>query len=167
MSNGTIETIPVDGTTARTANFDEYAMPIGMQGSGDLPHRGWRGAFELPFLEFFREQPPAAIYPSLYAEWMSEAAKRFGIPLLALAHALFAIGLVLSIGSSTGRAPTAAMATIVVAPVVHVTILLCAETLVRNDPRLVWAVGLAILLEFAVAAILIVRQNANFKLARE
>jgi lipopolysaccharide export system permease protein len=167
MSNGTIETIPADGAAARTANFDEYAMPIGMQGSGDLPQRGWRGAFELPFLEFFRKQPPAAIYPSLYAEWMSEAAKRFGIPLLALAHALFAIGLVLSIGSSTGRAPTAAMTTILVAPVVHVTILLCAETLVRNDPHLVWVVGLAILLEFGAAAFLIERQNANFKLAQE
>lgn len=164
MSNGSIETIPSDGTAVRTANFEEYAMPVGMQGSAGLPQRGWRGAFELPFLEFFREQPSPAIYPRLYAEWMSEAAKRFGIPVLAIAHALFAIGLVLSIGSASGRAPGAAMATMLAAPIAHVVILVCAETLVRKDPNLVWLIAVAIALEFAAAAILIERQNMNFTL---
>jgi lipopolysaccharide export system permease protein len=166
MSNGSIETIPADGTAVRTANFDEYAMPIGMQGSSGLPQRSWRGAFELRAHEFFREQPSPVMLPGLYAEWMSEAAKRFGVPPLALAHALFAIALVLTIGSTSGRAPTMAMATMLAAPVLHVTILLCAETLVRKDPNFIWLVGLAIAVEFAAAALLISRQSANFRLAR-
>jgi lipopolysaccharide export system permease protein len=168
MSNGSIETIPADGTTIRTANFDEYAMPIGMQGSGGLPQRGWRGVFELRFWEFLREQPAYdRLYPTFFAEWMSEAAKRFGVPLLALAHALFAIGLVLTVGSTSGRAPTAAMATMLAPPVIHVTILVCAETLVRKDPHFIWLVGLAIITELAAAAILITRQTANFALAED
>lgn len=167
MSNGSIETIPADGMSVRTANFEEYAMPVAMQGSGSLPQRGWRGAFELRFLEFFREKPSPIIYPRLYAEWMSEGAKRFGIPLLALTHALFAIGLVLTIGSASGRARSAAMATLLAPPLIHVVILISAETLVRKDPHLVWLFALAIVAEFAAAIVLIARQNANFALASD
>jgi lipopolysaccharide export system permease protein len=165
MSKGSIETIPADGTTARSANFDEYAMPIGMQGSAGLPQRSWRGPFELSLLEFFRERPSAKMSPGPYAEWMSEGAKRFGVPALALGHALLAIGLVLSLGSATGRAPAGVlMAAVVAAPAVHIAILVGAETLVRKDPRLVWVVGAAILAELAAAIFLIAQQNANFSL---
>ena len=103
LSNGSIETLPADGSTIRTAHFDEYAMPIGMQGSGGLPQRGWRGVFELPLSEFFKQQPMSSLYPQLFNDWMSEAAKRFGIPLLALTHALLAIGLVLAIIAGCGN----------------------------------------------------------------
>jgi lipopolysaccharide export system permease protein len=167
MSNGSIETIPADGSSIRTANFDEYALPIGMQGSGGLPQRNWRGAFELPFLEFFRERPSSGEDPRQFAEWMSEAAKRCGIPLLALVHALLAIGLVLNVASARGAASAATIATMVAIPLVHVTILICTETLVRQDPHLVLVVGLAIVAEFAAGIILIQRQNANFPPAKE
>ena len=166
MSDGSIETIPADGSSIRTANFDEYALPIGMQGSGGLPQRNWRGVFELPFLEFFRERPSSGD-PRQFAEWMSEAAKRCGIPLLALVHALLAIGLVLNVASVRGAASAAATATLLAIPLIHIAILVCAETLVRQDPRFVWFVGLAIVVEFAAAIILIARQNANFPLAKE
>jgi lipopolysaccharide export system permease protein len=167
LRNGSIETIPADGSTIQTANFNEYAMPIGMQGSGGLPRRSWRGVFEWPFLEFFRERPLRTEDPHRFAEWMSEAAKRCGIPFLALTHALFAIGLVLSLASATGRASVATTTTMLAIPTIHVAILVSAETLVRQDPRLVWIVGLAIVAEFAAAIILIERQNANFALAKE
>jgi lipopolysaccharide export system permease protein len=167
MSDGSIETIPADGSSIRTANFDEYAFPIGMQGSGGLPQRNWRGVFELPFLEFFRERPSSGDDPRRFAEWMSEAAKRCGIPLLALVHALLAIGLVLNVASVRGAASAAATATLLAIPLIHIAILVCAETLVRQDPRFVWFVGLAIVVEFAAAIILIARQNANFPLAKE
>jgi lipopolysaccharide export system permease protein len=168
VSKGSIETIPADGTAASTANFDEYAMPIGMQGTGGLPPRNWRGPFELSFREFFRERPSPFMFPGPYAEWMSEGAKRFGVPALALGHALLAIGLVLNLGSATGRAPAGAlMAAIVAAPVVHIAILIGAETFVRKDPRLVWLVGAAILVELAAAILLIARQNANFTLTKD
>jgi lipopolysaccharide export system permease protein len=163
MRDGSIETIPAD-TTARTAHFDEYAMPISLQGSGTLPQRNWRGVFELSFLEFFRERPSRDADPRRYAEWTSEAAKRLGVPLLALAHALLAIGLVLSIGSTSGRAPGAAMATVLAAPVIQVAVLVSMESLVRRDPSLVWLVAFAIIAEFAAAVYLIARQNSNFTL---
>jgi lipopolysaccharide export system permease protein len=167
MSDGSIETIPGDGSSIRTANFDEYAMSIGMQGSDSLPQRNWRGVFELPFLEFFRERPSSGEDPRRFAEWMSEAAKRCGIPALALVHALLAIGLVLNVASASGGASTAARATLLAIPAIHVAILVCAETLVRQDPRFVWFVGFAIVVEFATAIILIARQNANFTLPKE
>ncbi|MGA7385786.1 MAG: LptF/LptG family permease [Methylocella sp.] len=166
MSGGSIATIPADGSI-RTANFDEYAMPIAMQGSGSLPQRNWRGVFERPFLEFFHERPSSGEDPRQFAEWMSEAAKRCGIPLLALVHALLAIGLVLSIASASGGASAAVMATMLAIPAIHVAILVSAETLVRQDPRFVWFVGLAIVVEFAAALVLIERQNANFPLAKD
>ena len=52
-------------------------------------------------------------------------------------------------------------------PAIHVAILVCAETLVRQDPRFVWFVGLVIVAEFITAIILIARQNANFPLSKE
>jgi lipopolysaccharide export system permease protein len=167
MSDGSIETIPADGSSIRTANFDEYAMPIGMQGSGSLPQRNWRGAFELPFLEFFYKRPSSGEDPRQFAEWMSEAAKRCGIPFLALVHALLAIGLVLSVASASGGATAAATATMLPIPAIHVAILVSAETLVRQDPHFIWFVGLAIVVEFAAAIILIERQNANFTLSED
>jgi lipopolysaccharide export system permease protein len=167
MSEGSIESIPADGSSVRTANFDEYAMPIGMQGSGTLPQRNWRGVFERPFLEFFRERPSSGEDPRQFAEWMSEAAKRCGIPLLALVHALLAIGLVLSVASASGGASAAVTGTMLAIPAIHIAILVCAETLVRQDPRFVWFVGLAIVAEFVTAIILIARQNANFPLSKD
>lgn len=164
MSHGSIETLSMESSTIRTAHFEEYAMPIGMQGSGGLPQRSWRGVFELPFLEFFQGRPSPVMFPHLYGEWMSEAAKRCGIPLLALTHALFAIGLVLSLSSASGRSSSATTATMLAIPLVHITILVSAETLVRHDPRFIIAVGLAIAVELTVALILIARQNANFTL---
>jgi lipopolysaccharide export system permease protein len=167
MSDGSIETIPADGSSIRTANFDEYALPIGMQGSGGLPQRNWRGVFELPFLAFFRERPSSGEDPRQFAEWMSEAAKRCGMPLLALVHALLAIGLVLNVASASGGASAAVKATMLAIPAIHVAILVSAETLVRQDPGFVWFVGLAIIVEFAAAIILIARQNANFTLSED
>jgi lipopolysaccharide export system permease protein len=167
LSNGSMETLPADGSTIRTAHFNEYAMPIGMQGSGGLPQRGWRGVFELPLSEFFQQQPMSRLYPRLFNEWMSEAAKRFGIPILALAHALLAIGLILSLASASGRSSATTTVTMLAIPSIHVAILVCTETLVRQDPRLVVLVGLAIVAEFVAAIILIQRQNANFPLAKD
>ncbi|MGH6842002.1 MAG: LptF/LptG family permease [Methylocella sp.] len=167
MSKGSIETIPADGSSIRTANFDEYALPIGMQGSGGLPQRDWRGVFELPFIEFFRDRPSSGEDPRRFAEWMSEAAKRCGIPLLALVHVLLAIGIVLNFASARGAVSAATTATLAAIPLAHVTILVCAETLVRQDPRLVLVVGLAIAAEFAAGILLIQRQNANFPLPKE
>jgi len=167
LSNGSIERLPADGSTVRTAHFVEYAMPINMQGTGGLPQRSWRGVFEMPFMEFFQKRPSPVIFPRLYGEWMSEAAKRCGIPFLALTHTLLAIGLVLNLASASGRAGAATSVTLLAIPLIHVAILVSAETLVRQDPRLIIVVGLAIVAELAAAIFLIERQNANFSLAKD
>ncbi len=168
MSNGSIETLSTTGgATNQTAHFDEYAMPVAMQGSGGLPQRSWRGVFELPLLEFFRQRPSNIIYPRLFGEWMSEAAKRCGIPFLALTHALLAIGLVLNLSSASGRHTAAATTTLLTIPAIHIAVLVSAETLVRQDPRLIIAFGAAILAELAAAVFLIARQNANFAMPKD
>jgi lipopolysaccharide export system permease protein len=134
-------------------------MPIDMQGSVGLPQRDWRGVFELPPIEFFTSRPARESDPRRHSEWMSEAAKRCGIPLLALAHALLAMGLVLNIGSLTGRRSQAASTLVLVTPTIHVAILLLAETLVRQNPSGIWIVGGAIGTEIVVALALIERCN--------
>ena len=68
LSNGSIETLPADGSTIRTAHFNEYAMPIGMQGSGGLPQRSWRGVFELPLSGVFPRAAYANHVPAAFTE---------------------------------------------------------------------------------------------------
>jgi lipopolysaccharide export system permease protein len=92
---------------------------------------------------------------------MSEAAKRFGIPILALAHALLAIGLVLTLSNATGRNATTVAALIAI-PAIHIGILIGTESVVRRDPFLVYLVAVAIAAEFLIALVLILRQQARF-----
>ncbi len=68
----------------------------------------------------------------------------------------------MTVSAATGRGSAATTSTILIIPLTHVGILVCAETLVRQDPRLVIVVGLAILTEFIVALFLIQRQYARF-----
>jgi lipopolysaccharide export system permease protein len=166
MSKGSILTHEPGTTGMRSANFEEYVMPIDLQGSNGFPPRNWRGVFELSLWEFFTSLPSREADPRRFAEWMSEAAKRVGIPLLALTHSLLAIGLILSVAAATGRTSRASMATTLVIPAIHVTILISAETLVRQEPGLAWLVGAAIVAELVLAVLLIERQNADFPLPK-
>jgi lipopolysaccharide export system permease protein len=137
-----------------------------MQGTTGFPKRNWVGVFELPWMKFFHAWPGGDhIDKRLLSDWMSEAAKRFGIPILALTHALLAIGLVLTLSSTTGRNATTITALLVV-PALHIGILIGAESVVRRDPWLVFTVAIAILMELAAALFLIYRQQANFSMPR-
>ena len=159
LSDGSIQTRPQGSPTMRAANFDEYVMPMAMQGSGGMPKRAWRGVFELPGEEFFTARGLEASDPHKLAEWTSEAAKRIGIPILALTHVLFGIALVLTVSSATGRGSTATTLSVLAIPLIHIGMLIAMETLVRKDIRLVWLVGLAILFEVVAALVLLQRQN--------
>ena len=92
LSHGSIQTRAQGSVNLRAANFDEYVMPIAMQGSGGMPKRAWRGVFEMSGGSFFADRANEAVDPHRLAEWTSEAAKRLGIPILALTHVLFGIG---------------------------------------------------------------------------
>ena len=145
LKDGSIEAIPKGGGSLRTANFDQYVIPVAMQGTGALPKRGWRGLFELPMGEFFAAKPVPAWNPEGYADWMSEATKRCFIPLLALSHGLLAIGLVLTASAATGRGSATTILAILLIPLIHIGLLIGAESLVQVDPRLTIVVGVAIL----------------------
>ncbi len=165
MSHGTFQSEPAGSPDMRTTDFDQYVLQIDMQGTSGLPKRNWVGVFELPSLKFFQSMPAAGDDRRQFAEWMSEAVKRIGIPIMALTHTLFAIGLVLALSSATGRG-AATIAALVAIPLVHIAILIGSESLVRQDPRLVAVVALAIVSEFVAALVLLYRQHANFAVAR-
>ncbi|GAC1328694.1 MAG: hypothetical protein NVSMB26_04270 [Beijerinckiaceae bacterium] len=159
LSHGSIEILPAGAPKVRVAEFDENAVPLAMQGSGELPHRDWRGFFELSLPAFMAERSWVALDRRRHAEWNSEAAKRFLIPILALSHALLGIGLVLTVGTATGRRSVAASLVITAVPALHIGILVAAESLVRIDPPLVSLVGIFVLLEFVAGLVLIERQQ--------
>ncbi|MCX8253853.1 Lipopolysaccharide export system permease protein [Beijerinckiaceae bacterium RH AL1] len=159
LTNGSIQTRAADSLSMRATNFEEYVMPIAMQGTGGMPKRGWKGVFEMPGGEFFADRATEAGDTHKLSEWTSEAAKRLGIPVLALAHVLFGIALVLTVSSATGRGSTATTLTILAVPSLHIGLLISMETLVRRDPSLVWIVAFAILCEFAASIYLLQRQN--------
>jgi lipopolysaccharide export system permease protein len=161
MTHGSFQSRPSGSDEIRTADFDQYVIQLDMQGTSGMPKRGWRGVFEMPGSEFLAAWPGRGGTQQLLADWMSEAAKRFGIPIMALSHALLAIGLVLTLSSATGRNATT-VAALVAIPAVHIGILIGTESLVRRDPYLVFLVGVAIALEFAVALVLILRQQMRF-----
>ncbi len=159
LSRGSIQTRAQGSQTLRAANFDEYVMPIAMQGSGGMPKRSWRGVFELSGGEFFADRANEAVDPNRLAEWTSEAAKRLGIPILALTHALFGIGLVLTVSNATGRGSSATTLTILAVPAIHIAVLIAMETLVRKDPSLVWLIAVGIAVELGAALVMLHRQN--------
>lgn len=165
LSHGTLQSQAVGSTDMRTVDFDQHVLQIGMQGTGGLPKRNWVGVFELPSLKFFDALVPAEQNRAQFSGWASEAAKRIGIPIMALTHTLFAIALVLTFSNATGRS-AAGLIALVAIPLVHIAILIGSESIVRADPRLVVLVGVAIVIELIAALALLYRQYANFARVR-
>jgi lipopolysaccharide export system permease protein len=165
MTRGSFQSRPNGSDEIRTSDFDQYVIQLDMQGTNGMPKRGWRGVFEMPGAEFMAAWPGSHAPKNVLADWMSEAAKRFGIPILALAHALLAIGLVLTLSNATGRNATT-VAALVAIPTIHIGILIGTESIVRRDPFLVYLVALAIAAEFLIALFLILRQQARFSVPR-
>ncbi len=161
MTHGQFQSRPNGSDEIRTAEFDQYVIQLDMQGTNGMPKRGWRGVFELPGEEFIDAWPGRDGNKRMLSDWMSEAAKRFGIPVMALTHSLLAIGLVLTLSSATGRNATTISALIAI-PAIHIGILIGTESIVRRDPFLVYLVGVAIGLELLIAIVLILRQQARF-----
>ncbi len=163
MTDGSFQSRPNGTDEIRTADFAQYVIQLDMQGTNGMPKRGWRGVFEMPGAEFMSAWPGRNADKRVLADWMSEAAKRFGIPILALAHALLAIGLVLTLSNATGRNATT-VAALVAIPAIHIGILIGTESVVRRDPFLVYLVAVAIAAEFLIALVLILRQQARFSI---
>lgn len=159
LTRGQIQSRPVSGDRVRVTNFDEYAISLPMQGSKGMPHRSWQGMFEFPTGQFLTSFFLVQYDRRIFAEWLSEAVKRFVIPALAMAHALLGIGLVLNVGGATGRRSFAAGAVIGAIPAIHVAILIAAESLIRVQPALTLVVVALVAAECAFGAWLIQRQQ--------
>jgi lipopolysaccharide export system permease protein len=161
LSNGSIQTRSLTGGDVRIANFDEYAMALPMQGSESLPQRSWRGVYELSPSEFSKNYKFAHDDPHQLGEWMAEAAKRYGVPFLAVSHALLAMALVLTFGNVTGRRGAAGSLVIIAIPVVHIGFLVGLEALLRADPRFVALLAALVLLETCASIWMIIRLNMS------
>jgi lipopolysaccharide export system permease protein len=159
LSNGSIQTHSLTTNEVRIANFDEYAMALPMQGSASLPDRGWRGVYELSAGDFLANFATAKRDPRQLGEWMAEAAKRFGVPTLAVAHTLLAMALVLTFGNITGRRGAAGGLTTIAVPAVHIGFLVALESLLRLNGLFVLLLAAAAVAEVGVSAWLIARLN--------
>lgn len=159
LSNGSIQTRSVTSNEVRIANFDEYAMALPMQGSSSLPDRGWKGVYELSAGEFLASMGLAKQDHRQFGEWMAEAAKRFGAPALALAHALLAMALTLTFGNITGRRGAAGSLPIIAIPAAHIGFLVGLESLLRISAWFAIPLIAAVGAEIGVSAWLIGRLN--------
>jgi lipopolysaccharide export system permease protein len=161
LSNGSIQTRSLAGGEVRIANFDEYAMALPMQGSDSLPQRSWRGVYELSPSQFSKQYNQALGDPHQLGEWMAEAAKRYGVPSLSLAHALLAMALVLTFGNATGRRGATGSLIIIAIPVVHIGFLVALESLLRADPRFAALLAALVALEILASIWMISRLNMS------
>jgi lipopolysaccharide export system permease protein len=161
LSNGSIQTRSLDGGDVRIAKFDEYAMALPMQGSESLPQRGWRGVYELSATEFSASYALARADRRQMGEWMAEAAKRFGVPILSISHTLLALALILTFGNATGRRGAAGSLVVLVVPVTHIALLVALEALLRADARFAALLAALVFCETLVSMWLIARQNMS------
>jgi lipopolysaccharide export system permease protein len=161
LTNGSIQTRSMDNGDVRIAKFDEYAMALPMQGSDSLPQRDWRGVYELSPAEFLAGYSVVRADRRQMGEWMAEAAKRFGVPLLSVTHTLLAMAIILTFGNATGRRGGAGGLLIFVVPVVHIAFLVALEALLRADARFAALLAGLVACEAFVSAWLILRLNMS------
>jgi lipopolysaccharide export system permease protein len=155
MTKGSIQTKPMLGGDVRLVSFEQHAVALPMQGSGDLPQRSWHGVDEMPAGLFFSQYAAARADPHQLAGWATEAAMRLGVPVLALAHALFAVALGLRYGNVTGRrGGSGAWWTIAALPAAHIGFLVALQSLMRADAR--FAVLLVALVALEIGGSLVV-----------
>lgn len=159
LSNGSIQTRSITSNEVRISNFDEYAMALPLQGSSSMPERGWRGVYELSAGDFIANLSAARRDPRQFGEWMAEAAKRFGVPALAVAHTLLAMALTLTFGNITGRRGASGSLPIIAIPAAHIVYLVSLESLLRVSAWFALLLAAFVLVEIGASVWMIGRQN--------
>lgn len=159
LSNGSIQTRSITSNEVRIANFDEYAMALPLQGSSSLPSRDWRGVYELSAFAFLANRELARSDPRQYGEWMAEAAKRFGVPALAIAHTLFALALTLTFGNITGRRGASGNLPVAAVPIAHIVYLVALESLLRVSAWFALLLLAFLVAEIVVSLMMLARLN--------
>lgn len=159
LSNGSIQTRSIDSNEVRISNFDQYAMALPLQGSSSLPSREWRGVYELPAFAFIANRQIAKGDPRQYGEWLAEAAKRFGVPSLAIAHTLLALALTLTYGNITGRRGASGNLPTVAVPMAHIVYLVALESLLRVSAWFALLLLAFLILEIGISLWMLARLN--------
>ena len=148
-----------DNQTVRMTQFEELARPFGRDGTSAIPQRAWRGLFELDTPDFLAERAASLRSPRLRRAWMAEAIKRFGVPLLALAHPLAGLTIVFAWPAISGRRTPSPQ--LFCAPIVllHLAILFGAESVNYFSTWMAWLAAGAIAAELALPLSLLVRMQ--------
>ena len=160
LFEGTIQTQRTGEAQVEIVNFERIVQASGLSGS-DPPKRTWTGEFELTTAEFLKARSQYEKDPGDANRWRSEALKRFGVPPLAIVHALLGIMLILTWGDSGGRKETRVVLACLVIASIHTAIMISTEALIPQDGRIMWPVLALIAAELALALFLLMRQQAR------
>ncbi len=137
-------------TRPTMVNFDALVKSIGLRGSM-RPVRNWTGMSELGPLRFLTRLTEVRGNPAEMARWASEAVKRFGTPFLAVACALFGMGLVLHGLGIRREATWKVQATCLMLVLNYAGIVMAADAISGLNAKIAWAIVAIIVTELVVA----------------
>jgi lipopolysaccharide export system permease protein len=140
----------------QTFAFQRTTRQTGLSGS-TLPKREWTGEFELGPLEFLSARVDDRSDPAAPGRWLSEAVKRFGTPALAFVHTVLGLGLLTIWGDPTGRRRQFLPLIYCIIFPIHLLFVIAAEHVAQYGSALAWAIAGAVLAEFVVGSLLIMR----------
>jgi lipopolysaccharide export system permease protein len=153
FENGNVHTYRPGETQPVSIAFDRLLQSFGVDEAGGLPRRPWRGVFELSARELFDLASSVGLSGARARDWVSEAFKRLAIPVLALAHALFAVGLVMRFGRISTRKEFRPAFWIGPLALVHAVFVVFGEMVIFAVPQMVWLALLLVLIECTVGVV--------------
>jgi lipopolysaccharide export system permease protein len=160
LFNGTIQTQRAGDPQVEIVNFERIVQASGLSGS-DPPKRNWTSEFELTTGEFLKAREQYEMDSGEANRWRSEALKRFGVPPLAIVHALLGIMLIMTWGNSGGRKEARVVLACLVIASIHTAIMISTEALIPQDGRMIWPVLALVVAELALALFLLMRQQTR------
>lgn len=143
-----------------TMNFERIVEAVGLAGN-ELPKRDWTTEYELSTMDFLSARATMLGDPKTANIWNSEALKRFCVPILALAHALLGLALIMKWGTSTGRKRMPVVAVCAILVTIHFLVVISAVALIPQRGWLVWPITALIVGELILGAVLLVRQQSR------
>jgi lipopolysaccharide export system permease protein len=160
LFDGFIQTHKLGDSQVETVNFERIVQSSGLSGTTP-PKRNWTGEFELSTSDFLQARTEYEKNPEDANRWRSEALKRFGVPPLAIVHALLGLMLVTIWGNNAGRKEARVVLACFIIASIHVAIMISTEALIPQDGRMVWPVLVLMAGELTLALALLFRQQAR------
>jgi lipopolysaccharide export system permease protein len=160
LFDGTIQTQRAGDPQVEIVNFERIVQASGLSGS-DPPKRNWTAEFELTTADFLNARTQIPKDPAEANRWRSEALKRFGVPPLAIVHALLGLMLITMWGNSSGRKEAPVVLACLIIASIHTAIMIATETLIPQDGWMVWPVLALMAAEFTLGISLLARQQGR------